>query len=347
MKTVDILRLGTPQDNWYSISERGDVYSMLPEYGWSCNFNYYPTPPDRVNLKGEVIDIADFAGSWQPAIMKQSRVPVIATIFESSIRSLINSCAVHNVTLSLVREKISRFIARTKWNRDMLIQFGIDGNRISVIPAATTESVFDLNNAVSPVNSPEKLRFLYVGSLNYNKGVHHLIDAFSKNSGSNNVLTIVSGEFNNDKDHEILALARSKSRNPGGTINVIKPNGNAKYPGNFMYFVKQFYDTHDVFLHHQSFEVGEPIQFGHPMLWAISSGLSVVSLDMGGAREFIIGGANGLLCMTYADFGKAIKAYCSSDLRTKGQRDASLQLARTKFSSDAVGKKYSEVLSTL
>ena len=131
------------------------------------------------------------------------------------------------------------------------------------------------------------------------------------------------GEFNNDE-------------------NILKQTDAKFYLGTF----NQLFDYisfSDVFIHVQSYEIGEPLQFGSPMTWAMSCGIPVISLDQGAAQMHIVHGWNGFLCETYNDIGWAMKYFIDYPEEIERMGANSRLRATSFYSPQIIGKRYKEI----
>lgn len=206
---------------------------------------------------------------------------VVVTTEEPSVLSTLKYLNERSQNLQNIINKPIHYIVRTTWSRDTLLQLGVDGEKISLIPFGVNTSKFQPRDLKREYPFPT---FLYVGSVSRIKGVDTLLQSFRR-VGKGNLL-IVTGQFNNDEE-----LINELSR----TANVhVKPWRND---------IEYYFNQADIYVQPQSY--GNPtnggiLHFGRPLQWAVSSGLPVLSYNQGAARDFIINGRNGFLC-NYAD----------------------------------------------
>jgi glycosyltransferase involved in cell wall biosynthesis len=325
MLTVAHLRLMSPKNVWGSVWERTHTFRYLKEFGVEVDYYYADndimiTPEG--SLKYDILNIGEFSfGTWQEAFIRAHPHPVIM-VQETSLNSLLNGSK--GLDLNIIRTKPC-FIALTNWSRDLLIHVGINGDKITVIPCAADMDNFKPGTVETSMQKPV---FLYVGSFNKKKGAHHAVTAFAK--VGTGTLLMVQGEFNNDDSDHITKLIHYLNINDK---IIIKP-----FPS--LDKLAQYFQMCDVVIYPQSYEDGEPIQFGHPLLWGMSCGLPLISLNMGGAKDLIMNGANGFLCNSYEDLASAMKQLASDhDMRLKFGR-ASRELAETRFHPMVISKGY-------
>lgn len=321
--SVAHLRLISPKDVWGSIWERNITFKHLDELGVDVDYFYEDsriTP--EASERYDILNIGEFSfGRWQEPFIREHEKPIIM-FQETSCKSLLAGSG--NVDLKLIRSK-PYFIALTNWSRDLLMQFGINGNRIDVIPCAADLETFKPGKVETDLKTPV---FLYIGSFNKKKGVHHAVRLFSEvGLGS---LLMVKGEFNNDDSKLIDELIDDLDINDRVTI---KPFPSLKS-------LPMYYHLSDIVIYPQSYEEGEPIQFGHPLLWGLSCGLPLISLNMGGAREMIVNGINGYLCNTYRDMIISMKNLAEQQQLCKLFGMASHNIAKEKFNPYDIGNRY-------
>ncbi len=319
------LRLMSPKDVWGSVWERTHTFRYLKEFGVEVDYYYSDnntkiTPEE--SLKYDILNIGEFSfGTWQEAFIRAHLHPVIM-VQETSLNSLLNGSK--NLDLNLIKTK-PHFIALTNWSRDLLIHFGINGDRIETIPCAADLENFKLGKVETSMQKPV---FLYVGSFNKKKGAHHAVTAFAK-VGTGNLL-MLQGEFNNDDSNYITKLIHDIGISDKV---IIKP-----FPS--LDKLAQYYQMCDVVIYPQSYEDGEPIQFGHPLLWGLSCGLPLISLNMGGAKDIIMNGENGFLCNSYEDISLSMKHLISDPDMCLKFGEVSRELAETRFHPMVVSKRY-------
>ena len=317
------LRLISPENVWGSVWEREHTFRHLKELGINVDYFYEGCKATPQTVAGyDILNIGEFSfGDWQQPFIREHKKPVIM-FQETSYKSL--AAGSKNVDMELIKSK-PYFIALTNWSRDMLIHFGINGNKISVIHCAADLETFKPGKTETDLEKPV---FLYVGSFNKKKGAHHAVRCFSEvDSGS---LLMVEGEFNNDDSKLIRELI--SDLNIEDRV-IIKPFPSLKdLPG--------YYHISDLVIYPQSYKEGEPIQFGHPLLWGLSCGLPLISLNMGGAKDLIYDGVNGYLCNSYADMILNMKHLAGDALLREQLGRASYSLATNKFHPAHIGNRY-------
>lgn len=261
---------------------------------------------------------------WHMEVATKYKKPIICSTEEGSLISLITYLHRNDVSFKFMLSRIKHFIARSSWTRDMLRFFGISGGDISVIPYGTDLDTF------KPLNKePEEPAFLYVGSINKQKGVHHLINSYLQIRDKTDwKLKLCVGDFNNDEAllSEIKRLAERNEK-----IQLI--------PFLSLNQLPQVYYGATCFVLPQDY--GSILQFGNPMVWAISCGLPAISLDQGAARDYILNGINGFLVHKLSDLPEKMLEITSMHPGWMGR--ISRYIAERIFNPGEIAKRYKEV----
>ncbi len=237
--------------------------------------------------------------------------------------SLVGNYIKNNISKSDL-SGVSHFIARTTWTRDLLYHFGMDPEKISVISCAC-----DLKTEPVRCNTSGPA-FLYLGSLNRNKGFDMVLDEFEKLNTGSGFLAIVAGEFNNEAEYLIKS-------------HQVKRAGVSGFPG--INHLNTIYDHTDVVVYPGSFH--EPLQFGHPLLWGLSFGKPLISLNQGGPRDMIENGRNGFLCNSRAEIGKAMQYFIDNPDEIQKFGAYSRKKAEKELNPGLIAKKYNDVFRRL
>lgn len=318
------LRLISPENVWGSVWEREHTFRNFADMGIDVDYFYEGSKVTPEMVAGyDILNIGEFSfGNWQMPFIRAHKKPVIL-FQETSYASL--AAGSKNVDMELIKSK-PYFIALTNWSRDLLIHFGINGNKIGVIPCAADLETFQPGKIDTALPRPT---FLYVGSFNKRKGAHHAVRCFSE-AGLGSLL-MIEGEFNNDDSKQIRDLICELDIEDRVLIRPF-PSSLKELAG--------YYHMSDIVIYPQSYEEGEPIQFGHPLLWGLSCGLPLISLNMGGAKDLIYDGMNGYLCNSYADMVLNMKHLAENAFLRKQFGRASNSLAISKFHPAQIGKSY-------
>lgn len=318
-----IMHLDLPGTNWHANVLKNFTYRCLPELGIDCKLIFqgekYPQPSDV-----DLVDISEWCNKWHQEVANKYYVPLVCSTEEGSVTALGNYLRVNNINVDFMLSRISHFVARSSWTRDMLVSFGIDRTKISVIPYGA-----DLDSFKPACKEPEEPSFLYVGSINKQKGVHHLMNAYLKITRRTDwKLRLCAGEFNNDAGllKNIEALAKENSG-----IQLIPFPPLSQLPG--------VYHNSKCFCFPQDFST--PAQFSTPSVWGCSCGLPLISLDTGALRDYIINGENGFLCRNVEEFAEKMLAITKMDWKEMGK--VSRTLMEKNHSPYNVASRYREV----
>jgi len=318
-----IMHCDLPRDNWHARYARDFTYKHLPEHGIDYQLIYHGEPWPKAE-EFDLIDISEWCNPWHEEVAKKYKLPIVCSTEEGSMGSLYHYLAQNRISELFMRSRIKHFIARTSWTRDMLRFFGINAEYISVIPYGTDLDTF------KPANKePEEPAFLYVGSVNKQKGVHHLIDAYLNIMDRTDwKLKVCVGEFNNDDG--ILGEIKKLT----GQNNKIQ-----LMPFPLLSELPKVYHNATCFVLPQDYN--SVLQFGNPMLWAISCGLPAISLDQGAARDYIRDCINGLLCPKIGDLSEKMLQITTMDFVWMGK--VGRAMVEKKFKPELVARRYKEV----
>lgn len=299
------------KDNWYCKLEREDTF----RYVNVSSFYYTDTGYEEL-MNNDIIDIAEPSfGSWHHDFIAE-HPKVVATCLETSYKSLVKGMEKNGYYPEFLNERIKMFIARSTWTRNLLMNWGIRGDKIRVVPCAVDLVQYKPNEIKNVTRTCPS--FVYAGSYNRNKGIDVLLSQFCKvKSGS---LNIIKGEFNYEK----IEL-------PDNTDFKVWKWGEVPI------------SVFNVFVHPQSYDVGEPLQFGHPMVWAMACGLPLISLDQGASQTHIVHGWNGFLCETYDDIGRAMKYFIDYPEEIKRMGYNSRRRSEEFYNPQIIEKQYKDI----
>lgn len=323
---IAILHCDLPRKNWHAKYMQDFTYKHLPDYdiNYELIFHLDPLPGEK---DIDIIDISEWCSAWQQEIALSYSIPIVCTTEEGSLNSLRNYLSENKINVEFMLKRISHFIARTSWTRDMLMFFGISGDKISVIPYGADLDTFKPANKKS-----EELAFIYVGSINKQKGVDILLNSYLQIENQTDwKLKLVVGEFNNDEEllNELKLLAWKHEK-----IELVS------FPSSINKLAEYYHEA-SCFCHIQSHN--NPLQFGTPFLWAISCGLPAISLDLGAARDYIKNEENGFLCRRYEEIPDKMLKITKMGVEIEEMEEASINIAEEKFNPEKIAKKYKEV----
>lgn len=325
---VSIMHYDLPKDNWYADILKNFTYGNLSkfniDYDIIFNGDKFPEKEDNIDL----IDFSEWCNPWHRYIVNNYSKPFICTTAEVLISSLNEYLNRNNIDTKFMLSKIDHFIARSSWTKDMLIQFGISGNKFDIIHYGADLNLF------KPINKePEEPSFLYVGSINRRKGIHHLLDSYLKIMDKTDwKLKLCIGEWNNDENllGEIKSLLNN-NKNIRDRIRLIPFPPIDKLP--------DIYHRATCFCHIQDYDC--PAQCSNPSIWALASGLPLVSLDIGVFRDYIKNGKNGFLCNNTQELQEKMLEITRSDWKKMSKE--SRKIAEKDHSSEKIAAKYKKV----
>jgi len=323
---VGILHCDVAREDWHSTYLREFTYKYFPDYNINYELVYHNEKIPDIHAI-DLIDMSEFCNPWHEDVAKKYDIPIVCSTEEGSLNSLNSYLARNNINVEFMLSRIKHFIARSSWTRDMLMFFGISGDKISVIPYGSDLETFRLSK-----KEPDELSFLYVGSINKQKGVHHLIESYLKIMDKTDwKLKLCIGEFNNDE--ELLGRIK-KLAEKNNKIELIPFPPINELP--------MIYHGASCFVLPQDW--GAVLQFGYPLVWAISCGLPVISLDQGAARDYIRDGENGFLCKNAQEIARRMLKIAKIDteeLRLRGS--ISRNIAEKLFDPKIIAIKYKKV----
>lgn len=334
---VCIIHYDLPKTNWYADILKNFTYGSLSKFGISYDliFNGDKFPDLKKKKEKEdkdgydIIDMSEWCNPWHQKICREYSNPVVCTTAEVSINSLRGYLERNNIDDQFMLSKIRHFIARSSWTRDMLIQFGIPGDKIDIIHYGADLNKFDYKGKGSDLKS-----FLYVGSINRQKGIHHLIDAYLKIMDKTDwKLKICVGEWNNDQD--LLRYIESLAMTIADKIQLIPFH-------NIDEIAEIYHSESGCFCHIQDYDC--PAQCSNPSIWALGCGLPLISLDIGVFRDYIRDGENGYLCKNVDELSEKMFEMTQKNWKDlRNMRKISRTIAERDHSSESIAAKYRNV----
>ena len=210
-------------------------------------------------------------------IAAKSRIPVVTSIWETISNHPIQTLVPYAICVREVMKKTTLFVAYTTRAAAYLDSQGVDQERIRVVYPGLDLELF----RPEPRNHDgRKLRILYVGRLDREKGLGEVLMAFAslcKRRG----------------DTELWIRAKQRS----GTLARMVSSFQSKLPirlvGPMPYeHLPRLYSACDIFCmpSRDRFELGLKVweeQFGYALMEAMACGLPIVSTDCGAIREVI------------------------------------------------------------
>jgi glycosyltransferase involved in cell wall biosynthesis len=239
------------------------------------------------------------------------------------------------------------FVHTEKMKHELLRDFGVREQAVSVIPFGINNSVPDTDLTAADAKERLGIRegekaILFFGAIRPYKGLEYLVHAFQQIAmTSMQYRLIVAGEPKKGCEKYLDEIQRTVNRavNPGQVIQRIQYIPDEE--------TELYFKAADVL----ALPYTHVFQSGVLFL-AYSFGLPVVAADVGSFREDIIEGRTGFLCRPCdsADLARAIETYFESDLfKTLDSRRQEIRdYANERHSWDIVGqmtrKVYAELL---
>lgn len=220
----------------------------------------------------------------------------------------------------------------TVMNEDMasrVIELGADPERVEVVPMGA-----DLSTVRPRVErrEGEPLRLLFVGRLVEKKGVGVLFDALKQLEPGTWQLTVVGDG----------PLRESLTASAPDGVEFVGQQGREQ--------LREAYSRADVAVF-PSVPSTNGDQDGLPvaLLEAMGSGCAIVASDLPGISEAIIDGECGALCEpgNAQALATAIHTLASDAQRQRAFGAAAAERAKERYSKDAIGRRYREILSTI
>lgn len=329
--------------NFYFLSRLIDYYFSADGY----LFNFENSVKDL-----DLLHPAEIYNFYTYQAIKINK-PTVITVSENipfhweyfSLRKLIGKRLIYEKIKQKVKERSKNlhFVTATELSKKILEMEGIDNKRITVIYPGIDLSRFKPQNKntslISKLNIPESaMVILFVGRLNWEKGIYFLIYAFFR------LLKEWPGTF-------LVIVGRSPFKNLIlELVNKLKIAKNIIFLGNIDYQeMPKVYSIADIFcLPSIPIEYWQE-QFGYVLVEAMACGLPVVSTLTGGIPEVVNNGFSGIL-VPPADI-ESLKLALSELISNKKKRKAMAENARRwaveKFDADIFAEKMANVYNSL
>lgn len=293
-----------------------------------------PPPCDVVFLQSfEILPALSVIDPHLPVLLAHDATNVLSyrlirdcePCFAASLRCSLKSVLITPAYRPHVR-RVRAFLPRTHWcARSLVNDFGVDPRRIVVAPGG-----IDLERwtPASPGQPREKPILLFVGNDFERKGGRFLLDLFTSRLSDRARLRIVSNDPSlNGRQWPagVEHLAGLGHADPQALVNA--------------------YRTSDIFVFPTRKE-----HMGMVTTEACASGLPLVATDVGGVREGVHNGENGLLVPYHAgseDWAAALRALIDDPALRARMGAASRRLAEREFSFEALHRRIATAFSML
>lgn len=230
---------------------------------------------------------------------------------------------------NIIKEKANHFIARSEATRTCMIQIGFNFEDISVIHQPINLERFKPRQ--KPIDlvpeTKDKKVVLYIGRLEWGKGIYQLIDQFAKVAkGIPEAFLLMIGQAKQSLEIEQYLRDRVKYHNIEDKVKMF---------GYVEGDIAPYYNLGDVFVSPQFRQE----QYGWTFLEALASGLPIITNDVGTAREFITWNRNGYYLSSFNDMADYIKSVLAlGGLNEMGKK--SREYAELNFNSETVAEEH-------
>lgn len=314
------------------------TYKHLNKYGIDLNFYFKDDPQQSSERTADIVDIHEFYFPWCHRLINSNK-RVVVNVLESNPHEM-NPWVERNLRLfNRIKDKVNFFVGKTEWNRQLLESLGIPREKTVYIPYAVDLDFFKpspyKNWQIAGEDYSDQYIILFQSSFAQNKGCVELIDQFYRTCLGRNITLIMSGGAVSNQ-FGLVALSIVKY-NLGKQVKIIPVSS---IPFNR---IPELLNLADLFVIPQGGL--EPAQFSQPMLWAMSCGKPLISLNRGCATSMIESGVNGYRCNTYDEIGSWMSKLCSTEMdgERRNMGMASRAKAEREFSSEVTSKKYAEL----
>lgn len=230
---------------------------------------------------------------------------------------------------NIIKEKANHFIARSEATRTCMIQIGFNFEDISVIHQPINLERF--KPKPKPIDlvpeTKDKKVVLYIGRLEWGKGIFQLIDQFAKVAKDiPEAFLLMIGQAKQSPEIEEYLKERVKYHNIEDKVKMF---------GYVEGDIAPYYNLGDVFVSPQFRQE----QYGWTFLEALASGLPIITNDVGTAREFISWNRNGYYLSSFNDMADYIKSVLSlGEFNEMGKK--SRECAELNFNPETVAEEH-------
>lgn len=292
------------------------VLWWLHDYKWIC-------PNHQLYTQGSICNRC-ISKNYLNAIKYRCQI-------NSLLKSTVACCFAYFILLNKYGNKIDRFIAPSQSAYSQFKEFDFQISKIKVLPHFSYGAV-DLAAGVAATKEPEKPYALYVGRIEENKGLTHLVRAFSE---SGNLLKIVgTGNYEN----KLKKYCDDKKLSNIEFVGYIPPENLSRYYLNSQFVVVPSV-WHEVF----GLAIVESFNYGKP----------VIASAIGAIPEIVEDGTTGLLYRPgdVEDLCNKIKQLFNDPNKTRQMGLNAQKSATCRFSSESyweeLQKLHKEILPGL
>ncbi len=231
---------------------------------------------------------------------------------------------------NLIRKQANRFVARTEATKNCMIQAGLYFEDINIIHLPINLEKFKPRpKQIDLVPEIEdKKVVLYIGRLEWGKGIYQLVDQFAKISKKipEAFLLIVGQAVQSPEINQYLE-DRIKYHNISNRTKML----------GYVKDVVPYYNLGDVFVSPQL----RIEQYGWTFLEALASGLPILSNNIGTSSEFIVNGKNGYLSSNFDDMSNGLVSILEmDDVDAENMKKFSRKYAEKYFNPVTIAKEH-------
>ncbi|SRR6266496_264466 len=258
-----------------------------------------------------------------------------------------NDSWLNRVTLKIQYRLVDHiFVHTAKMKTELLEEFGVADQAVTVIPFGINNSVPDTD--LTPAEARQRLgigesdkTILFFGRMRPYKGLEYLVEAFHRLvSKDKNYRLIIAGETKKDTVQQVAAIQETIARGPAPDRVV-------------QHF--EFIADSDTELYFKAADVSVlpyTMVFQSGVLFlSFSFGLPVIATEVGSLGDDIVAGENGFMCRPcdVEDLERVIEKYFESDLHRNLdlQRHEIRRQANAQHSWSEVGKRTRSVYERL
>ncbi len=349
--TIYTTNFGAEESPAFEIMD-GIRVNRFPVYGSFLSYKFTPqimhellkAHPDIIHLHG----YRSFQADVSCFISKMRHVPFVVSNHGCAVAHEIIIKKAHlklpyvfydAVTRKTVLMHANYVVASTRQEFDELVRFGVEKDKIKIIPVGVDLAKYD---AIEANRDKRFLRILFVGRITKDRNLELLLDAFKTVAQKNDDarLTIVGGDERRtltDKLGHLEALKRKVARlDLADKVEFTGP-----LYGNELI---KAYKSGDIFVCPSLYE-----NFGQAILEAAAADLPIISTPVGVATDLIDDGKNGFITSFNNPEELAEKMLTLLDnegLRSKFSQDVRMSVEK-EYRWDKIIKKYLAIYDTL
>jgi len=308
---------------------------------------FFLTPgmiPELVRINPDIIHVhgyRNFQSNVAYLSSKMKNIPLVvnphgtALAYEVIAKTRIRKTpyALYDVATSKgILKNADCVVASTRQEFDELIRFGIERQRVKIVPVGVDIKKYD---SIKAFRDEDILNVLFVGRISRNRNVGLLVEAFASVAKEREDvrLTIVGGEGRSCFIDRLGYLGNLKKRVADMGLSDYVEFAGPLYDTSLI----EAYKSADIFVYTSLYE-----SFGQTILEAAACGLPIISTPVGVANDLIVDGKSGFFT-SFDDPGrlseKMLLLLCDEGLRRKFSRNIQATV-REKYEWDRIIGEY-------